>query len=180
MSSQVPARRLVRQQDHRRARTPATEAEDVAEAHKTKNGRRPAFAGSAAADITSARPLAWHFVGSPDRIRTGVTALRGRRPRPLDDGAVRGTDRIQLSLRSRDAGEASAVQTTASPPVRPTGCHSGRPASAGVCVTRGCSSRVLPPFRQALINTGTPEMNKRGRETRPRCQLNCWGTRTRT
>jgi hypothetical protein len=24
---------------------------------------------------------------SPDRIRTGVTALRGRRPRPLDDGA---------------------------------------------------------------------------------------------
>ena len=26
--------------------------------------------------------------GSPDRIRTGVTALRGRRPRPLDDGAV--------------------------------------------------------------------------------------------
>ena len=38
----------------------------------------------------------------------------------------------------------------------------------------------LPPFRQALIDTGTPEMNKRGRETRPRCQLNCWGTRTRT
>jgi hypothetical protein len=27
--------------------------------------------------------------GSPDRIRTGATALRGRRPRPLDDGAVR-------------------------------------------------------------------------------------------
>ena len=26
---------------------------------------------------------------SPDRIRTGVTALRGRRPRPLDDGALR-------------------------------------------------------------------------------------------
>ncbi len=25
---------------------------------------------------------------SPDRIRTGATALRGRRPRPLDDGAV--------------------------------------------------------------------------------------------
>src|SRR5579863_8437655 len=30
--------------------------------------------------------------GSPDRIRTGVTALRGRRPRPLDDGAVHGID----------------------------------------------------------------------------------------
>src|SRR5215204_372412 len=28
---------------------------------------------------------------SPDRIRTGATALRGRRPRPLDDGAVRPT-----------------------------------------------------------------------------------------
>jgi hypothetical protein len=28
-----------------------------------------------------------HVAGSPDRIRTGVTALRGRRPRPLDDGA---------------------------------------------------------------------------------------------
>src|SRR5436305_12226856 len=26
--------------------------------------------------------------GSPDRIPTGATALRGRRPRPLDDGAV--------------------------------------------------------------------------------------------
>ena len=34
---------------------------------------------------------------SPDRIRTGVTALRGRRPRPLDDGAVRGTDRISTN-----------------------------------------------------------------------------------
>jgi hypothetical protein len=30
---------------------------------------------------------------SPDRIRTGVTALRGRRPRPLDDGAEHVPDR---------------------------------------------------------------------------------------
>src|ERR1700759_4272335 len=52
--------------------------------------------------------------GSPDRIRTGVTALRGRRPRPLDDGAVHGAGVL-------GAGVASAVQTTASPPVRPTG-----------------------------------------------------------
>ena len=41
------------------------------------------------------RPLAARDVrlhsGSPDRIRTGVTALRGRRPRPLDDGAEHGT-----------------------------------------------------------------------------------------
>src|SRR5690606_2075699 len=29
--------------------------------------------------------------GSPDRIRTGVTGLRGRRPRPLDDGARTGS-----------------------------------------------------------------------------------------
>ncbi len=29
-------------------------------------------------------------MGSPDQIRTGVTGLRGRRPRPLDDGARRG------------------------------------------------------------------------------------------
>jgi hypothetical protein len=40
------------------------------------------------------RPLAPSDVrlrgGSPDRIRTGVTALRGRRPRPLDDGAEHG------------------------------------------------------------------------------------------
>jgi hypothetical protein len=28
------------------------------------------------------------FDGSPDRIRTGATALRGRRPGPLDDGAA--------------------------------------------------------------------------------------------
>ena len=27
-------------------------------------------------------------MGSPEQIRTAVTALRGRRPRPLDDGAV--------------------------------------------------------------------------------------------
>ena len=31
--------------------------------------------------------LTEHADRSPDRIRTGVTALRGRRPRPLDDGA---------------------------------------------------------------------------------------------
>ena len=39
-------------------------------------------------EITNARSLTWHLLCSPDRIRTGVTALRGRRPRPLDDGAV--------------------------------------------------------------------------------------------
>lgn len=34
---------------------------------------------------------------SPDRIRTGATALRGRRPRPLDDGAVLGCARAYLA-----------------------------------------------------------------------------------
>ena len=53
------------------------------------------------------------LVRSPDRIRTGVTALRGRRPRPLDDGAV--------LCEPCGTGVASAVQTTVSPPVRPTG-----------------------------------------------------------
>jgi hypothetical protein len=38
--------------------------------------------------MTNARPLGLALLCSPDRIRTGVTALRGRRPRPLDDGAV--------------------------------------------------------------------------------------------
>ena len=28
------------------------------------------------------------FSGSPDGIRTRVTGLKGRRPRPLDDGAI--------------------------------------------------------------------------------------------
>ena len=28
--------------------------------------------------------------GSPNRIRTGVTGVRGRRPKPLDDGALAG------------------------------------------------------------------------------------------
>ena len=49
-----------------------------------------------------------HSRRSPDRIRTGVTALRGRRPRPLDDGAER-------------AGITGSAQTTASATVRPTG-----------------------------------------------------------
>src|SRR5215213_11912291 len=36
------------------------------------------------------RPASLQVSGcSPDRIRTGATALRGRRPGPLDDGAVR-------------------------------------------------------------------------------------------
>ena len=40
--------------------------------------------------------------GSPDQIRTGVTGLRGRRPRPLDDGAV-GCDRSGDRLGGEDS-----------------------------------------------------------------------------
>ncbi len=59
-----------------------------------------------------------HATCSPDRIRTGVTALRGRRPRPLDDGAVPCPS--ATAPRSKPAIP-SGVQTTASPPARPTG-----------------------------------------------------------
>ena len=94
---------------------------------------------------------AWHpafMSSSPDRIRTGVTALRGRRPRPLDDGAVHAISGIQPSRRAEMLAWASAVQTTASPPVRPTGGH----AMAG-----------------PVSAWDPPDMNKRGREPRPRC-----------
>ena len=37
-------------------------------------------------DAKEARPKPGHC-SSPERIRTAVSALRGRRPRPLDDGA---------------------------------------------------------------------------------------------
>src|SRR5690242_503319 len=90
--------------------------------------------------MTNARPFGLAFlVRSPDRIRTGVTALRGRRPRPLDDGAV-----LVLTC---CAGVASAVQTTVSPPVRPTGGSGGNP----------------------------PGMNERGRTSRPRCHTELLG-----
>jgi hypothetical protein len=59
------------------------------------------------------RPLTWYFLCSPERIRTAVTALRGRRPRPLDDGtmifiyflAVSRSDGAQLT------GHSSPVRT---------------------------------------------------------------------
>jgi hypothetical protein len=38
---------------------------------------------------------------SPDRIRTGATALRGRRPGPLDDGARKSTRAWRWGTRTR-------------------------------------------------------------------------------
>ena len=45
---------------------------------------------------------------SPDRIRTGVTALRGRRPRPLDDGAVRVCRQEHYRLATKQANRRPA------------------------------------------------------------------------
>jgi hypothetical protein len=70
----------------------------------------------------AAKPKASHAgarsMCSPDRIRTGVTALRGRRPRPLDDGAVPCPNTTRPGPKPAIS---SGVQTTASPPARPTG-----------------------------------------------------------
>ena len=49
--------------------------------------------------------------GSPDRIRTGVTGLRGRRPRPLDDGANKAE-----SYRTLARGEGLEPSTTGPEP----------------------------------------------------------------
>ena len=38
--------------------------------------------------LAASKPLTCGFPGSPDRIRTGATALRGRRARPLHNGAT--------------------------------------------------------------------------------------------
>ena len=45
-------------------------------------------------------------MSSPDRIRTGATALRGRRPGPLDDGAPETSvlHRGKLATRESSAG----------------------------------------------------------------------------
>src|SRR5580693_7416285 len=90
---------------------------------------------------------------SPDRIRTGVTALRGRRPRPLDDGAEHAPAGILPEPRSGITGSA---QTTASATVRPTG---------------GWRFQRLALPETVLSVAALSETNKRGREAHPRCQL---------
>jgi hypothetical protein len=59
-------------------------ARDGSPAHRGAPGGRPP---GQAANEREAGEASEHDWCSPDRIRTGVTALRGRRPRPLDDGA---------------------------------------------------------------------------------------------
>lgn len=47
---------------------------------------------------------------SPEQIRTAVTALRGRRPRPLDDGALLNRERCRRTASGVLAGEDSNPQ----------------------------------------------------------------------
>ena len=45
------------------------------------------------------------LAGSPDQIRTGVSGLKGRRPRPLDDGTLK----AQRLRRAKAQSETSLV-----------------------------------------------------------------------
>ena len=123
------------------------------------------------------------FRGSPDRIRTGVTALRGRRPRPLDDGAVHiptgmkspvgprywhGQRRTDYRLATVVANRRSRRRAQRGDQVDCGFDHSpfplaGRPSARIVVSWR--------PTRMSRHQHGTPDMNKRGRGSRPRCQL---------
>src|SRR6185437_3788180 len=78
----------------RGARRPASRESDQVAGHSRAVEHDAAMAAAARTVRDHAGPwkrrLSAHVLGSPDRIRTGATALRGRRPRPLDDGAERG------------------------------------------------------------------------------------------
>jgi hypothetical protein len=58
-----------------------------------------------AAPVEAQKPL-WYkgFVGSPSGIRTRVTAVRGRRPRPLDDRAVAPGPRLERGTPGSEPG----------------------------------------------------------------------------
>jgi hypothetical protein len=108
--------------------------------------------------------------GSPDRIRTGVTALRGRRPRPLDDGAVHSRAVLPQADRTGFAGDtnrsSSAQQTTASGAVGPTRAqdrsrckwgHSGGPVPnvartphSGIRATKNTANAGVPGLEPRL------------------------------
>ena len=63
-------------------------------------------------------PSRSHNIGSPERIRTAASALRGRRPGPLDDGAnvrdVAGVSRIVLRCSRCCSGNCSGGRTRTS------------------------------------------------------------------
>ena len=92
--------------------------------------------------------------GSPDRIRTGVTALRGRRPRPLDDGAVPCPSATRPGSKPAIS---SGVQTTASPPARPTGTPT--PPSASPTPAPAPSPSASPTATSSAAPTPTPSVS---------------------
>ena len=44
------------------------------------------------------RPATLFISGSPSGVRTRVTGVRGRRPRPLDDGTVENFLRLNIKI----------------------------------------------------------------------------------
>ncbi len=84
---------------HARRHRRATEPRAVA----TPQVRAPRGTARAARDTGDARPPPDPEVGgglcSPEQIRTAVTALRGRRPRPLDDGAGNAVGLLAVHVR---------------------------------------------------------------------------------
>ena len=92
------------------------------------------------------------FPGSPERIRTAVSALRGRRPRPLDDGARTRTRHGTGHRRASSGGGIEPPITGPEPVVLPitpppNGCAHDAGADAGV--------RRSPRRGQSVASPGT-------------------------
>jgi hypothetical protein len=90
------------------------------------------------------------FRGSPDRSRTGVTALRGRRPGPLDDGTVFG-DRRKTSAQSGTQQNGATARIVSAQAWRRLGWGSARAryglgggAGEGAKPARGAGVRACP------------------------------------
>src|SRR4051794_1772731 len=110
-------------------------------------GRRPGSTGHGCRRANHKTPArqAFRLVSgcSPDGIRTHATALRGRRPRPLDDGAVLVEQLNGLHL----ATWRVAIRNQPPPPRRP------RAAVAGV---PGLEPRLTEPESVGLPITPYP------------------------
>ncbi len=97
------------------------------------------------------KPFACCYVSSPDRIRTGVTALRGRRPRPLDDGAVHLRQDLTVPAEPRFLAWPAAYRlpprNRCSQPGGPDGDQDGRLVSA-TRLTAASTSSAFPLARR--------------------------------